>query len=73
MIATIEGLTLLESYKQAALRLAQHVSIIDRIKSDPTYWADRSAHAWELRDADYAEALEEFRAAETAFMDSVSR
>jgi hypothetical protein len=59
---------LLADYQRAGLALAQHVSIVDRIKTDPDYSADRSPRAWAYRERDYAEALAKFRESESAFL-----
>jgi hypothetical protein len=71
MIATTTDPTpdLLDEYQRAGLRLAQCLSIVERIKSDSDFPAERTPRAWAYRERDLAECLAKFRAAEAAFLE----
>lgn len=54
-------------YVNAAIALAATVSADDRIRTEPSYPADRSRHADRLRAESFVEILAEYRAAAADF------
>lgn len=59
-------------FELAAIALAAHVSIVDHIRTDPSFPADRRPEVEPARERMFQEALAEFRAAEAAFQEAVA-
>lgn len=73
MLTIQEKGTALDRYREAGLRLAQHVSNIDRIRKDPDLIAGRTPADDAARDQMLATALADFRTAEAEFVADIDR